>query len=69
MLLTTDKFEVNITELVQEKLGNSIYTTILAQYAGFPELLQWYVNGKPVSSGNIMFHVNYDVLTNHFAYR
>ncbi len=70
MLLITDKFEVNITELVQEKLGNSIYTTILAQYAGFPEqLLQWYVNGKPVGSGNTMFHVNYDGLNTYLRFK
>ncbi len=61
---------MNITELVQEKLGNSIYTTILAQYAGFPEqLLQWYVNEKPVGSGNTMFHVNYDGLNTYLRFK
>ncbi len=61
---------MNITELVQEKFGNSIYTTILAQYAGFPEqLLQWYINGKPVGSGNTMFHVNYDGLNTYLKFK
>ncbi len=64
--IITGKHEVNITDLIQERLGNSIYTTVLAQYAGISErLLQWYINGKPVGSSNTVFNVKYDGLNSY----
>ncbi len=64
------KHEVNITDLIQERLGNSIYTTVLAQYAGIPErLLQWYVNGKPVGPSNTVFNVKYDGLNSCLRFK
>ena len=65
-----DNFEVNITDLIQEKFGTSIYTTILAQYVGFPErLLQWYVNGRPVGQTNTVFSVKYDGLNSYLRFK
>ncbi len=64
--LFTDKFEVNITDLIPERLGKSIYTTILARYASFPErLLQCYVNGRPVRPANTIFDVKHDGLNTY----
>ncbi len=66
----TGQHEVNITDLIQEKLGNSFYTTILAQYAGIPErLLQWYVNGRPVGPSNTIFHVKNDGLNSYLRFK
>lgn len=57
-----DEREVNITDVLQKHVGNSIYTTILAKYAAVPEnLLQWYLNQQPVGS-NTVFDVQYDGL-------
>ncbi len=68
--IITGKHEVNITDLIQERLGNSIYTTVLAQYAGIPErLLQWYINGKPVGSSNTVFNVKYDGLNSYLRFK
>ena len=51
-------------------MGKSIYTTILARYAGFPErLLQWYVNGRPVRQANTVFDVKYDGLNTYLRYK
>ncbi len=69
-MLIPDKFEVNITDLIQERLGSSIYTTILAQYAGLPEkLLQWYVNGRPVGPSNTIFNVKSDGLNSYLRFK
>ncbi len=69
-ILLTDKFEVNITDLIQERLGNSIYTTILAQYTGFPEkLLQWYVNGRPVGPTNTVYDMKSDGLNSYLRFK
>ncbi len=68
--IITGQHEVNITDLIQERLGNSFYTTILAQYAGIPErLLQWYVNGKPVGPSNTIFHVKKDGLNSYLRFK
>ncbi len=68
--MITGQHEVNITDLIQERLGNSIYTTILAQYSGIPEqLLQWYVNGRPVGPSNTIFHVKYDGLNSYLKFK
>ncbi len=68
--MITGQHEVNITDLIQERLGNSLYTTILAQYAGIPErLLQWYVNGKPVGPSNTIFHVKHDGLNSYLRFK
>ncbi len=70
LVYLTDKHEVNITDLIQEKLGNTVYTTILAQYANVPEqLLQWYVNGQPVGSTSTIFHVNQDGLNTYLRFK
>ncbi len=51
-------------------MGNSIYTTILAQYTGFPEkLLQWYVNGRPVGPTNTVFDVKSDGLNSYLRFK
>ncbi len=51
-------------------MGNSIYTTVLAQYAGIPErLLQWYVNGKPVDPSSTVFNVEYDGLNSYLRFK
>ncbi len=69
-MLIPDKFEVNITDLIQERLGNSIYTTILAQYSGLPEkLLQWYVNGRPVGPSNTIYNVKSDGLNSYLRFK
>ncbi len=69
-MLIPDKFEVNITDLIQERLGSSIYTTILAQYAGLPEkLLQWYVNGRPVGPSNTIYNVKSDGLNSYLRFK
>ncbi len=61
---------MNITDLIQERLGSSIYTTILAQYAGIPErLLQWYGNGRPVGPTNNVFNVKYDGLNSYLRFK
>ncbi len=61
---------MNITDLIQERLGSSIYTTILAQYAGLPEkLLQWYVNGSPVGPSNTIFNVKSDGLNSYLRFK
>ncbi len=61
---------MNITDLIQERLGNSIYTTILAQYAGLPEkLLQWYVNGRPVGPSNTIYSVKSDGLNSYLRFK
>ncbi len=50
-------------------MGNSIYTTILAQYTGFPEkLLQWYVNGRPVGPTTV-FDVKSDGLNSYLRFK
>ncbi len=68
--IITGQHEVNITDLIQERLGNSIYTTILAQYSGIPEqLLQWYVNGRPVGPSNTIFHIKYDGLNTYLKFK
>ncbi len=68
--MITGQHEVNITDLIQERLGKSIYTTILAQYAGIPErLLQWYVNGRPVGPSNTIFHVKNDGLNSYLRFK
>ncbi len=51
-------------------MGNSIYTTILAQYTGFPEkLLQWYINGRPVGPTNTVFDVKSDGLNSYLRFK
>ncbi len=61
---------MNITDLIQERLGSSIYTTILAQYAGLPEkLLQWYVNGRPVGPSNTIYNVKSDELNSYLRFK
>ncbi len=51
-------------------MGSSIYTTILAQYAGIPErLLQWYVNERPVGPTNTVFNVKYDGLNSYLRFK
>ncbi len=51
-------------------MGSSIYTTILAQYAGLPEkLLQWYVNGRPVGPSNTIFNVKSDGLNSYLRFK
>ncbi len=61
---------MNITDPIQERLGSSIYTTVLAQYAGFPErLLQWYVNGRPIGPENTVFNVKYNGLNSYLRFK
>ncbi len=51
-------------------MGNSIYTTILAQYTGIPEkLLQWYVNGRRVGPSNTIFNVKSDGLNSYLRFK
>ena len=37
LYLISDKYEVNITDLIQQHVGNNLYTTILDKYATVPE--------------------------------
>ncbi len=66
----TGRHEVNIKDLIQERLGNSIYTTVLAQYAGFLERCEWEdMNGRPVTPVNIVFNIKYDELNLYLQFK
>ena len=64
-----DVHEVNITEVIQKQVGNSMYTSILAKYASVPEkLLQWYLEQQPIRA-NTIYKVKNDGLNSVLTFR